>query len=497
MQQDLLAAVDQLGDPTFFMTNSHADTHCPYLAEYIKVHAGIKDGSISDPLAPNLTADESHRIKVENVVKFPHLVAEWFHLKTLLMIEYVGSTMGMLAYWGRYEFQMRGSSHLHYFFWCEGAPKLDFLDGWVVESMKELDFENVAMDEEKMQVLVDHLNEKSVACCGKDGGHEQARAALDYYNQRCSRWNHAWDDANNCPDSVINQHPAGTRHVEVPDGCVATELCHVCNGGGEKVIVDDRAAVINMVNRHTPHNANYCLRRDKDNIVYCRFHFPQKIYPPNEPHFRAKTASSGIQWELCLPINDPLLNIVNPEQAASQRANTDCKPLIGHFSAIQYVCKYATKLESATDTFEASMAKAFTQHHNADDGDGDGTDFKDKPATSAYSKFLIQQAGSRNWSSQEVAHVLKGIPSTISSHDFRSFSTSNWHKVKKVSADEYGELNPDLDALEPNKWQKYLGRMKVMWSMLADVDTTQQTLYGTAVQSHERCGCNPPVGRAR
>ena len=46
--------MDALGDPTFFMTNSHADTYCPYLAKYIKVHAQIEDGAVNDPENPAL-----------------------------------------------------------------------------------------------------------------------------------------------------------------------------------------------------------------------------------------------------------------------------------------------------------------------------------------------------------------------------------------------------------------------------------------------------------
>ena len=33
-------------------------------------------------------------------------------------------------YWLRIEFQMRGSPHVHSFWWIDGAPNLDSVEGW-------------------------------------------------------------------------------------------------------------------------------------------------------------------------------------------------------------------------------------------------------------------------------------------------------------------------------------------------------------------------------
>ena len=110
------------------------------------------------PDNPSLSDDAKMAVKTANVVKHPHLVAEFFHLKTELMVEHVGSTMGALAHWCRYEWQMRGSTHVHYFFWCEGAPKLDFLDDYVEEAVGMLGWADMPISEEMAQELVDELN---------------------------------------------------------------------------------------------------------------------------------------------------------------------------------------------------------------------------------------------------------------------------------------------------------------------------------------------------
>ena len=129
------------------MTNSHADTYCPYLAKYIKVHAQIADGAVDDPECSHLSKNGLYGVKLRNIIKYPHLVAEFFHLKTELMVEYVGSCMGCMAHWCRYEWQMRGSTHVHYFFWCKGAPRLQFLDDWVKVVMSNLGYDDQPLNE--------------------------------------------------------------------------------------------------------------------------------------------------------------------------------------------------------------------------------------------------------------------------------------------------------------------------------------------------------------
>ena len=63
--------MDSLGDPTFFMTNSHADTYCPYLAKYIKVHAQIADGAVDDPECSHLSKNGLYGVKLRNIIKYP------------------------------------------------------------------------------------------------------------------------------------------------------------------------------------------------------------------------------------------------------------------------------------------------------------------------------------------------------------------------------------------------------------------------------------------
>ena len=115
-----------------------------------------------------------------------------------------------------------------------------------------------------------------------------------------------------------------------------------------------------QVNRHTKHTP-YCQRRDrKTGEVKCRFGFPQQCHAINKPHLYCERVKGGIRWKMSLPMNDPKMNSTNDWQVASQRSNTDFTPLIDHFSALEYSCKYATKAEKGS----AGLGKLMTNALN-------------------------------------------------------------------------------------------------------------------------------------
>ena len=46
--------------------------------------------------------------------------------------------MGADAWWSRYEWQSRGSTHAHYFLWFRDAPDVSFLEDWTQQAMAKL-----------------------------------------------------------------------------------------------------------------------------------------------------------------------------------------------------------------------------------------------------------------------------------------------------------------------------------------------------------------------
>ena len=138
-KQELIAMCQQLGDPHAFATNSHADTYCPYVARFIMAMAKVPSGGARDPFLPGLRKHEQYERRRMLMVEHPHLTAYFFHLKTQLYLEHVCvGIMGADAWWSRYEWQSRGSTHAHYFLWFRDAPDVSFLEDWTQQAMADV-----------------------------------------------------------------------------------------------------------------------------------------------------------------------------------------------------------------------------------------------------------------------------------------------------------------------------------------------------------------------
>lgn len=90
-RKEVYAMIEQLGDPHVFATHSHADTHCPFLHQFIVEWAVADMASHPEwnPFRASLQPSEAASIKMENLRRYPHLAALFFHLKTELYIEHI------------------------------------------------------------------------------------------------------------------------------------------------------------------------------------------------------------------------------------------------------------------------------------------------------------------------------------------------------------------------------------------------------------------------
>jgi ATP-dependent DNA helicase PIF1 len=78
-------------------------------------------------------------------------------------------------------------------------------------------------------------------------------------------------------------------------------------------------------------------------------------------------------------------------------ANTDFSPCTGIEAVINYVAKYCSKSESQTSTY-AEIAKAILPHVS-----------DRNPMLSFISKMINRLIGERDYSAQEVCHLLLGL----------------------------------------------------------------------------------------
>ena len=117
----LIAMVDTLGLPTIFFTHSAADLQWPELACLI---------------CPDNPECSSSRNKA--VLENPAIADWFFHHRIQKFIEafYIG-VLGATDYWMCFEWQHRGSPHVHGLAWLSGAPNVEQIVADGTDTAKE------------------------------------------------------------------------------------------------------------------------------------------------------------------------------------------------------------------------------------------------------------------------------------------------------------------------------------------------------------------------
>ena len=276
----LIAMVDTLGLPTVFFTHSAADLQWPELACLL----GVEDPTNS-----------SSRSKA--VVENPCL-ADWFFYQRIVkfMDVFYKSILKAKDYWLRFEYQHRGSPHVHGVAWLEDAP----------------DVEKIVSSE--------------------DPSHQQE--LIRYINKTVTTINPAiLPDGSNVSDAPLpktNPHVCNKSYSDVEDN--QQDLCDL----------------IATCQRHTHCSAAYCLRT-KDGVQQCRFGYPKELQPHTTIN---RDEDNNQEPTLVTARNDGLINSYNPTQLSAWRANVDMQYCVSKHKVIEYITKYATKCEPRSQTMK-------------------------------------------------------------------------------------------------------------------------------------------------
>ncbi len=115
------------------------DLHCPHLfITFLAADVQWPDlhGHMPSQLPLNATEQEWARIYNRDLNDNPAIAAYWFQKWWELYLKHV--KFKITDYWYRYEWQHRGSSHVHAFFWLQEAPNVEDLDPEDPESVQAL-----------------------------------------------------------------------------------------------------------------------------------------------------------------------------------------------------------------------------------------------------------------------------------------------------------------------------------------------------------------------
>ena len=269
----LIAMVDTIGLPTIFFTHSAADLHWPELA------CLICPENLDD-------ATSRSRALAENPA-----VADWFFslwIQKFIEVFYIG-ILHATDYWVRFEWQHRGSPHVHGLAWLPNAPNVD-------------------------EIFVD------------DSSTEVKQNIVNYVDNLITTIN----------PGVL---PDGTDAATAPPPKTNP---HICNKPYSEVHIDnfqeDLIDLVATCQRHTRCSPSYCLRTIQGEQK-CHYDYPKAL--------QAATTIVTVdnEPELLTARNDGLVNSYNSLQLSAWRANIDMQYCISRHKVIEYCAKYATKCE--------------------------------------------------------------------------------------------------------------------------------------------------------
>ena len=358
----LIAMVDTLGLPTVFFTHSAADIQWPELARIIC------------PEDPDSSASRSKAL-MENPA-----IADWFFYQRIhkFIDVFYKQVLGASDYWVRFEWQHRGSPHVHGLAWLQDAPNVDTL---------------------LSQSCANTLTNVSSAT----EEHVDMQTFLDYVNRTVTTIN----------PSVL---PDGSDVAEAP---LPKTSPHICNKPYSEVVDyhEDLADLIATCQRHTRCSSAYCLRT-QNGVQKCRFGYPK----PLQPETILVTGGNQDDDEQNEPVlitarNDGLLNSFNPVQLSAWRANVDMQYCVSRHKVVEYVTKYATKSEPRSLPLREVYTNIVRSLND------DSTSLK------AVQKLLINSVAERDYSAQETCHLLLQLPLIHSSRDFVVLSVDGSREV--------------------------------------------------------------------
>ncbi len=206
-------------------------------------------------------------------------------------------------------------------------------------------------------------------CTSLDVATADARAQFaQYWGINITAWN---PDQLRLPDA---RNPASLAHTDVAN------------------TADQFAAFLNRLQVHSTCRALYCLRPKKGSETppSCRFYFPRPLFPV--PVVTQEINHKG--WLFSPARNQANLNQCAPILTIGWMANTDIQPPTSLHAILSYIGKYVSKPEKSSLSYTELQSQILPYINDR------------APLLSFVSKMLNKLIGERDWSAQEVSHLL-------------------------------------------------------------------------------------------
>ena len=188
---------------------------------------------------------------------------------------------------------------------------------------------------------------------------------------------------------------------------------HVCNKPYLEMedFKMDLMELIATCQQHTRCSSAYCLNKKKKGIQECRFGYPKPLHPTTTINIEGSTPTLLTQRDYCL------VNSYNPVQLSAWRVNVDMQYIVSRYRVVDYIAKYAAKSEPRSKGLKAVYSNVLKTLK------GDGSSLK------MVQKLMISSVGERDYSAQEICHLLLGLPMCRASRDFVILSLDESRQV--------------------------------------------------------------------
>ena len=320
---ELITMVKQLKKSTIFFTLSAADHQWNELYKLLCPNEDpntIDDKKTIELIRNNpLIVGYFFKIRVESFMK--HVIKPLFHVTD---------------FWYRWEWQFRGSPHIHGILWLSDAPLLNYNN----------------LSQEEIQTM------------------------CSYFDNFCFAINPRHD--------IGLSHPSRENFSDI----------------NKNELMNDLIYLLNRLQRHTVHG-KHCMRyKYKSKDFTCRFNFPQPL--------REKSSIDNSDGYLRYhpKRNDPLLQRYNPVVTSIWRANTDFSPIVSEKAVYYYIANYASKSEKISKDLQECLKEICNSMSD------------NLHAKTAIQKLFISTLCERDYSAQEVIHLLMSWPLYHSSRTY-------------------------------------------------------------------------------
>jgi hypothetical protein len=343
-RSELLDLFPEIGCPNFFMTFSCADTFWEQLQ---KILTQLPNGSLST--------------NSQRVIDNPGIVDCYFDKVMDILIEkLLKPVFKVTDYWFIYEWQMRGSIHMHGLFWVGDFPYTNIEETEAAAVENKEDF-------------------------------------LDYLEEKISAWHHFGPLA----EEIFSENPTFLQKNFRPDEISEMDAHPSALSIPAEVTEEDLGRLCHKVNRHTKCSATTCLKLKRGKLV-CKTGCPKTVRSRGSFIRNDK----GI-WLYEPRRNDPWMNPYNPFLITVLRCNMDIKVVTSVRALVEYLTKYVCKREPGSTNL-ADILKSFAQNK----------ELRKASADTILTKCLNSQIKNRDYSAQEIMHYLLQVKSFSCSRSF-------------------------------------------------------------------------------